>query len=98
MRVTFMNQLALGETGKENSIRYKHPFRVNVDIFIRQRAHEGQNWELLFASQGAGSVPGSIRKALEREFRLYIRQRIKRSLGTLSYDDFVEMANAVSVS
>ena len=96
MRATFGNQLAFAEPGKEDSIRYKHPFRVGVDIYIRHRQKDGQNWELTFTGQN--NVPATIRQALEREFRIYIRQRVKRNLGMLTFDDFIEMARAVNIS
>lgn len=98
MRATFGNQLAFAEPGKEDSIRYKHPFRVGVDIYIRQKQQDGQNWELMFAGQNVKNVPPSIRHALEREFRLYIRQRVKRNLGMLTFGDFIEMTRAVNIS
>jgi protein-arginine kinase len=98
MRATFGNQLAFAEPGKEDSIRYKHPFRVGVDIYIRQKQQDGQNWELMFAGQNIRNVPPSIRQALEREFRIYIRQRVKRNPGVLTFSDFIEMARAVNIS
>lgn len=98
MRATFVNQLAFAEPGREDFIQYKHPFRVNVDIYIRHRPRAEQNWELQFATQKTGRVPGLIQKALEREFKSYIHQRVKCSLGTLRFDDFVDMTRAVNVT
>ncbi len=98
MRATFMNQLAFAEPGRENSIQYKHPFRINVDIYIQHKERSGQNWELFFAPQKINSVPESIRSALAREFKIYIRQRMKRNLQTLTFEDFIDMAKAVNIS
>ena len=97
MRATFANQLAFAEPGREDFIKYKHPFRVNVDIYIRHRKKTGQNWELQFTGHSK-NVPPKIKKALEREFRIYIRQRVKCNLGTLTFDDFIEMTRAVNIA
>jgi hypothetical protein len=97
MRATFTNQFALAGPGRENSIKYTHPFRVNVDIYICQNARGGKNWDIQYVTQKHGKVPESIRAALEREFQTYIRLRIKKSVRALSYGDFVDMANAVNI-
>lgn len=97
MRATFTNQLALAGPGRENSIKYTHPFRVNVDIYIRHTGRDGKNWDLQYVTHKQGKVPESIRAALEREFQTYIRLRIKKSVRALNFDDFVDMANAVNI-
>lgn len=98
MRITFANQLALAESGWENSIRYKHPFRVDVDIYICQDGEKENGWDLHYVSQKQGKVPDPIRAALAREFQIYIRMRLKKSARALSFNDFVEMANAVNIA
>lgn len=98
MRVTFMNQLAFAGPDRGDAICFKHPYRVNVEMFIRYNKHQEQNWELMFRAHNFGGVPQQVRAALSREFRKYIRQRVKRNIASLRYDDFIAMANAVSIA
>lgn len=97
MRVTFANQLVFAEPGRDDIIKYRHPFRVDVDILIRPVSNGETNWEILYKGHKSGRVPENIRQALTREFQNYIRLRIKKNIRSLSFGDFVAMANAINV-
>jgi hypothetical protein len=98
MRATFLNLLVFHESGREDLIQFKHPYRVNVDMYICHRSIPGREWELRYKGQNADKIPAPIRNALMKEFRKYIRQRVKKNVETLHYDDFVEMAKAIDIA
>lgn len=98
MRVTFTNQLALAGPEEKDIVRYKHPFRVNVDIYIRENQCAEQDWEILFCPHNQETVPMTVRDALTREFTRYIRQRVKRRTTSLCFEDFINMANAMNIA
>jgi hypothetical protein len=95
MRVCFANYLSVEVTPIEKVIYYRHPFRVNVDVFIEKSADHDARWHMRFRGK---NLPLCLKEALCREFRLYVWQRVKKDPRNLSFDDFLEMANAVSVS
>ena len=97
MRATFMNKLAFAEQGREDSIKYRHQFRVNVDVFIKHKKMENRNWDLCLSGNNQ-NIPEQIRNALIQEFMVYIRNRARRSVHTLDYTDFISMAKAVNLS
>jgi hypothetical protein len=97
MRATFANQLVFSEPGQKNSIKYTHPFRVDVDFLIQYKNHPEQNWEIYCAGQRS-KVPTAIREALMRDFQNYIRLRLKKNIHALGFDDFVEMAKAININ
>ena len=98
MRATFANQLVFAEPGREDSIKYRHPYRVDVEIYIKHASRAGQNWDIQFRGQTVGNVPANIREALIREFQNYIRLRVKKNIRALSFDDFIDMASAVNIA
>ena len=98
MRATFMNKLVFAEQGREDSIRYMHHFRVNVDVYIKHKKMDHRNWDLFFSAGDFRNVPEDIRNGLIKEFMAYIKSRVKRSLHTLDYTDFIDMAKAVNLS
>lgn len=97
MRVTFSNQLVFADPRHWDRIKYAHHFRVDVDVIIRQRKETGRNWDITLTSNGFRSVPQDIRDALVREFKNYIRMRVKKNVNALKYSDFIDMANAISL-
>ena len=98
MRATFANQLVFAEPGRKDSIKYRHPFRVDVDIYIQQASRTGQNWDIQYKGHKFGRVPDPIREALARELQNYIRLRVKKNIRSLSFSDFIDMANAMNIA
>lgn len=97
MRATFMNKLVFAEQGREDSIKFRHQFRVNVDVYIKRKKMENRNWDLCLSGNNQ-NIPEQIRNALIQEFMVYIRHRVKRSVHTLNYTDFIDMTKAVNLS
>lgn len=95
MRATFANKLVFAEPQNEQTIKYMHQFRVNVDVFICHADKKDRDWDLHFASSSV--LPADIRAGLVREFMHYIRRRVRKGVNTLSYDDFIAMAKAVNI-
>ena len=98
MRATFMNKLVFAEQGREDAIKYKHQFRVNVDVYIKHKKMDHRNWDLFLQAGEHKSIPDDVRNGLIKEFMVYIRHRVKRSIHTLDYTDFIEMTKAVNLS
>lgn len=93
-----MNKLVFAEQGSEESIKYLHHFRVNVDVVVKHKKMEHRNWDLFLSAGEMRNIPDDIRNGLIKEFMVYIRARVKRSLHTLDYTDFIDMAKAVNLS
>ena len=98
MRVTFMNQLAMASREQESVVCYRHPYRINVEIYICANEEEERGWEIMFNTQNKMKLPGVVQESLLREFRRYIQQRVKRNPSSLQFDDFVDMARAINVN
>jgi hypothetical protein len=96
MRATFSNKLSLAEPGQTDMIRFRHPYRVNVDVFVKQYDRNGRDWELVFSPANV-SLPEKIRSSLMAEFISYIRRRAKKRVDTLLYHDFLDMAQSVNI-
>lgn len=98
MRVCFSNYLDVGGSPKEPVVHYRHPYRVNVDIYVQPAPESEGGWVLKFHAQTSETHSKYMKDALSREFLIYIRQRIKRDPHKLRFHEFVEMAKAVSVA
>lgn len=98
MRATFMNRLAFADPKKQGVIKYAHNFRVDIDLLIQYRDSEDRDWEISFEGQGMRRVPAGIREGMAQEFRNYIAKRMHANIRKLRYDDFIDMAKAVSIA
>lgn len=97
MRATFANQLVFAEPGREDTIKFRHPLRVSADMFIRFEPTGENQWGVFYRGQRMNDVGPQVRDMLLREFRTYIRLRIKKNIHALSYKDFVELAKVANI-
>lgn len=98
MRATFMNKLVFPEAEDHTTIKYVHHFRVDVDVLIKHERRHGRDWELYFMAGKNTNIPDEVRSGLIKEFMYYVRRRVKKGIHMLSFDDFVDMTEAVNIA
>ena len=104
MRATFMNRLVFAEPNRQDTIKYVHQFRVDVNIYVQKSEMKNRDWDLCFVpanstemSPQMANIPVELRKGLLNEFMMYVRRRMRRGLEKMTYDDFVTMTNAMNI-
>lgn len=99
-----MNRLVFAEPNRQDTIKYVHQFRADVNIFVHRKAGEERDWDVFCIPANAPSIspdvphiPADLRRGLLAEFAVYVRRRMRRGLEKLTYDDFVKMTTAMNI-
>ncbi len=101
MKATFRNKFrVVNDFEGEHSIRYAHPFRLDLEILIEPKENINPalsvDWGITMKTRNK-IVVKKIRGQLAEDILGYIFKRSREDVRKLSYDDLIEMAKMWSI-
>lgn len=99
MLATFANRLEPRVGGADGAplVFYAHSLRCPVDVWIEKNYKNKYGWIVQFKAVGNGIV-NEFRADLFKQVVGYIERRAQRQVTDISFDDIVDLSNALEIN
>lgn len=98
MLATFANKLELrpSRQSDEDVVFYNHSLRCPVDVWFEKSGKNKFGWVIQFKAPRS-SILDEFRTDIFRQAVRYIERRTRRPVTDVSYEDIIEMADALEI-